>query len=252
MTKLPKKHFKSIFISDVHFGYNINRSDLLNDFLKHHSCDNLYLVGDIFDFWVLKNKMTWKYDDILAIRQILNKIKAGSKVYYIIGNHDEILREFLDEIDFEGIDFANEVEHIGVDGKRYLVIHGDLFDSSSPVWAILSHIGNSAYMFSLWLNRIVNKCRKMFNMEEWSLSLYLKRNVKAAANYIGKFESHMIDYCHQKKYNGAICGHIHSPCIRNVDDLIYMNCGDWVETCSALVEHDDGKFEIIDWLGKNK
>jgi UDP-2,3-diacylglucosamine pyrophosphatase LpxH len=255
---MSKKHYRSIFISDSHFGYPINRSDLLANFLSNHTCDNLYLVGDIIDFWVLKEKPYWKYEDSLAAREIIHKTKH-SKTFYIPGNHDDILRPFLEDIHIAGVIFANELTHEGIDGKKYLVVHGDIFDSTRPVWDALSHIGNHAYMAALWINKKIITTREKFGWEPWSLSQYLKHNVKSAVNYITKFEDHMFDYAKEKQYDGVICGHIHTAGIKTVDHLDkennpytlkYMNCGDWVESCTALVEHDDGTFEIIEWMKK--
>jgi UDP-2,3-diacylglucosamine pyrophosphatase LpxH len=241
---MPKKHYRSIFISDTHFGYPINRSDLLANFLQHHTCDNLYLVGDIIDFWVINEKGKWYENDSIALREIL-KMKA--KKYYIPGNHDEVIREFL-PIDLEGITFANEIPYYSVSGKKFLITHGDLFDSDQPGWKVLSHIGNEVYMFSLWLNKLIQKFRERLGWEPWSLALWLKQNVKGAVSYINKFEVHLANYCKKGGYDGVICGHIHTPVIREMEEgLIYINTGDWVESCTALVENEDGLFELISW-----
>jgi len=240
-------HYKSIFISDTHFGYPINQSKLLANFLQNHTCDNLYLVGDIIDFWALERKFTWKLADSHAVQQMLNKRRSGVPVIYITGNHDEFIRQHLDYISFEGIKFVNEVDHVGVNGKKYLVIHGDIFDNETAVWDILSHLGNGAYMSSLYLSKFVNWIRGKFGLSPWSISLFLKQNVKGVVNYINKYEKHMIDYCKRGQYDGVITGHIHTPCIKQMDGLEYYNCGDWVESCTALVEHMNGRFEIVKW-----
>lgn len=243
--KPQKKHYRSIFISDTHLGYKLNRSDLLNDFLKHHSCDKLYLVGDIIDIWAFERRFYWSYNDSLVLRQILNKKRHNSDVLYITGNHDGHLRSLLPDLIFEGITFHNEVVHIGLDGKKYLVIHGDIFDNIAPVWEIISKIGDRAYTVSIHINNVVNTIRHWFKLEPWSISLYLKQNVKEAVKYIVSFEDHMIEYC--KDYDGIICGHIHNADIKDIDKLKYMNCGDWVESFTALVENTDGTFEIVQW-----
>lgn len=243
--KKVEKHYRSIFISDAHFGYKLNRSDLLNDFLKYHSCEKLYLVGDIIDIWALERRLYWSYSDSLAVRQILNKKRHNSEVYYITGNHDGQLRTLLPDLNIEGITFHNELVHIGVDGKKYLVVHGDIFDNSTPVWEIVSRIGDRAYTISLYISNIYYKIREFLNLPPWSLSLYLKQNVKEAVKYINSFEKHMVEYC--KDYDGIICGHIHNAVIKDIENLKYMNCGDWVESFTALVENEDGTFEIIQW-----
>ena len=243
--KKVEKHYRSIFISDTHFGYKMNRSDLLNAFLKKHSCDKLYLVGDIIDMWALESKFRWSYDDSLAVRQILNKKRHGSEVFYITGNHDGAIRPIIDELSIEGIQFCNEITHHGVDGKKYLVIHGDIFDNSAPVWEVLSRIGSHAYTLSLYINLALFRIQKFFNITPWSISLYCKQNIKEAVKYIHSFEKHMIEYC--KDHDGIICGHIHNAVIKDIEKLKYMNCGDWIESFTALVENQDGSFEIIYW-----
>lgn len=239
------KHYKAIFISDSHFGYKVNRSDLLADFLKNHSCDQLYLVGDIFDFWVLKKRFSWTLNDSLALRQILNKLKRKTEIFYIPGNHDEDIRNFMADINIEGIKIQNEVEHMGINGRAYLVIHGDIFDSDSAAWDCLCHVGNWAYIAALHFNKHFNTVRRWLGKEPWSISQYLKKKVKGVVNYVNKFEEHMVNHC--KDYDGCICGHIHTPKIGKIGNLEYMNCGDWIESLSALVENEDGKFELVYW-----
>jgi UDP-2,3-diacylglucosamine pyrophosphatase LpxH len=241
------KHYKSIFISDLHLGYKVSRSDLVTDFLENHTCENLYLVGDIIDFWELHRKFVWNRDDSLVLRQILLKKSCGTKVFYLVGNHDGIIRPFINDISFEGITFANEIVHEGVDGKRYLVVHGDLFDNATVIWEVISRSGGRAYEYSVSLNRMINKVREWFGYAPASISSALKHRVKSAMNYINKFEDHMVKYCKEKDCDGAICGHIHTATIRDMNGLIYMNCGDWVESYTALVENEDGTFEIVKW-----
>lgn len=244
------KHYKSIFLSDLHLGYKVSRSDLVTDFLENHTCDNLYLVGDIIDFWELNRKFVWTVDDSLVMKQILEKKRSGTKIFYITGNHDGVLRHFLDDISFEGITFANEIIHEGIDGKKYLVVHGDLFDNATVIWEVISRMGGRAYEHSVSLNRYINKVRSWFGRPPLSMSAALKQRVKSAVNYINQFEDHMLQYCDEKGCEGAICGHIHHATIRDMNGLIYMNCGDWVESYTALVENEDGTFEIIKWNKK--
>lgn len=241
------KHYRSIFISDLHLGYKVSRSDLVTDFLTNHTCDNLYLVGDIIDFWELNRKFVWTRDDTLVLRNILIKKSGGTKVYYLTGNHDGVIRHFLEDIAFEGITFENELIHVGVDGKRYLVVHGDLFDNATVIWEVISRMGGRAYEYSVSLNRHINKIRSWFCRPPLSMSQALKQNIKGAVNYINQFEDHMVEYCKEKNCDGAICGHIHHATIRDMNGLIYMNCGDWVESYTALVENTDGSFEIVKW-----
>jgi UDP-2,3-diacylglucosamine pyrophosphatase LpxH len=211
-------------------------------------CENLYLVGDIIDFWELDSKRVWLESDTEVIRQmILKKQNNKTNIYYVIGNHDGILRKHLNDISLAGIYFCNEMTHIGVNGSSYLVVHGDLFDNAAPVWNIVSKMGGRAYSFSLLLNKWVNGARHLVGKEPWSFSVFLYENVKSAVgsnHYIKQFEKHMVEYC-KGRYDGAICGHVHRAVIKDTHGLIYMNCGDFVESCTALVEHANGSFEII-------
>lgn len=244
---MKKTHYKSIWISDIHLGTRGCQAELLNDFLKHHSCDTLYLVGDVIDGWSLRQRFYWKESFNLAIRQVLSKQKNGSKVIYIAGNHDEFLRPWSDHIDLGGIEIADEWDHIGTDGKRYLVTHGDLFDGVTSLAPWLSKLGSNAYDALIWFNRHFNKARNLFGLRYWSVSAWLKKSVKKSLEFIFSFEKNLATYCKSKGYDGVICGHIHTPVIKEIDGVTYMNDGDWQESCSALVEHNDGTFELIYW-----
>lgn len=245
MTK--KCHYRSIFISDIHLGTKGCQAELLNDFLKHHSCDYLYLVGDIIDGWRIKKKFFWKDSHSNVIRHIINKQRHGTTVIYIAGNHDEFIRPWLTHINLGGIILADNYDHCGADGKKYLVTHGDLFDGVTSLAPWLSRLGDDAYNFLIWLNRHFNKARNLFGLRYWSLSSYLKKNVKKSLDFIFAFEKNLATYASSKNYEGVICGHIHTPEIKEVAGITYMNDGDWQESCSALVEHDDGKFELVYW-----
>lgn len=242
-----KTHYRSIFISDVHLGTKSCQAELLNDFLKHHSCDNLYLVGDIIDGWRIRKKFYWKESHNLVIRQIISKQKHGSKIVYIAGNHDEFIRPWLGHFSIGGIELVDSYDHIGPDGKKYLVTHGDLFDGITSLAPWLAHIGDSAYEFLIWLNRYINKTRNMFGLRYWSLAAYLKRKTKKSLEFIFEFERTLTEYAASKGYAGVIAGHIHTPEIKDINGTMYYNDGDWTDSCSALVEHDDGTFELIYW-----
>lgn len=242
------KHYRSIFISDLHLGSTDSQADKVNNFLKNHSCDYLYLVGDIIDGWKLRNRIYWPESHNNVIRQIINKQRHGSKVKYIIGNHDEFLRDWLDvAVDIESIELCNECSHLAANGKKYLVTHGDLFDGVHRMAKWISYLGDNAYSVLLFINKYYNMVRTLFGYHYWSLSAYLKRNVKGAVNFVFDFEKTLSYYCQAQHYDGVICGHIHTPTIKNIDAIEYMNCGDWVESCTALVENDDGTWEIIYW-----
>ena len=243
------KTYRSIFISDVHLGTKDCQAEKLNNFLKHNSCDTLYLVGDIIDAWKIKqNKWRWKQSHTNVIRRILGHAKRDTRVVYVAGNHDEFLRPFMHyDIGFGMIEVVNQIEHIGADNQHYLVVHGDLFDGITRLAPWLAMLGDKAYDFILGLNTRINWIRHRFGFGYFSLSLFLKHRVKKAVDFIFKFEKNLADYCKKRGFDGVICGHIHHAEIKTIDGIVYMNDGDWVESCTALVEHHDGRWEIIIW-----
>jgi len=241
--------YRSIFISDVHLGTRSCKAELLNNFLKHNKCDNLYLIGDIIDGWkIQQNKWRWQQSHTNVIRRILGHAKRGTKVVYLTGNHDEFFRPLIPYgLHFGNVELLNHACHVGVDGKKYLVVHGDMFDGITRLAPWLTILGDKAYDFVLNLNTHFNSIRRRLGFNYWSLSRYLKQRVKKAVDFIFQFEKNITNYCRKKGYQGVICGHIHSPQIKQIDDIIYMNDGDWVESCSALVEHENGEWEIVYW-----
>jgi len=243
-----KTKYRSIFISDTHLGSKDAKADLLLDFLKHNSANTYYLVGDIIDLWKIKqNKWKWKKSHTEVIRKFL-KISKNFRVVYVIGNHDEAIRPYISHgINFGKIEFTNKIDHIGVNGKRYLVIHGDMFDGISKIAPWLGFLGDKAYDLLLSLNSDYNWIRHKLGFGYWSFSKVLKHKVKSAVDFIFKFETNLVDYCQRKFYDGVVCGHIHSAEIKSIEGIDYLNTGDWVESCTALVEHFDGTFEIIHW-----
>ncbi len=237
---------KSIFISDVHLGTRGCSADALCAFLKTYTCDNLFLVGDIVDGWRLKQRWYWPQSHSNVVRRILTAAKRGTAVYYILGNHDEALRKFLPfELELGNIKLLDRYDYVGLDGNRYLVIHGDFFDSLMIDYKWLMHVGDSLYNFSIWLNLQLNSLRKLLKLEYWSLSNYLKQSAKQALQYISSYEQHLAQYCKSEGYNGVICGHIHRAEIKRINDVSYMNDGDWVESRTALLEHLDGRWELV-------
>ena len=236
-------HYKSIFISDVHLGTKDCKAELLNNFLKNNTCETLYLVGDIIDGWkITQNKWRWNQNHTNVIRRILGHAKRGTKVIYVAGNHDEFLRPLIAyNLNFGRIEIANQTIHFGIDGKKYLVTHGDLFDGITRLAPWLTFLGDRAYDFVLWLNTKFNWIRHKLGFGYWSLSKFLKHRVKKAVDFIFHFERNLVNYCIRKKYDGVICGHIHTAEIKEIDGVVYMNDGDWVESCTALVENFDGR-----------
>ena len=216
--------------------------------MKTNTCENLYLVGDVIDGWQLQKRWYFPQSHANVIRRILTAAKRGTNVYYILGNHDEALRKFLQfDIEVGNIKLIDRIDYTAINGKRYLVIHGDFFDTLMVNQKWLMHIGDVAYNFMIWFNIHFNKIRNLLNLEYWSLSKWLKQNTKEALNFINNFENRVSRYCKTEGYDGVICGHIHVAKIKNIDGIQYMNCGDWVESETALLEHVDGSFEILEY-----
>ena len=248
-----RTEYRSIFISDTHLGTRGCRGDFLADFLRRSSAQHLFLVGDIIDGWRLRKSWYWdeNHDDVL--RQILRHARGGTKVTYIPGNHDEMFRSWLPVgVDISGIRLCQEAEHITADGKRFLIIHGDEFDSVVRYAKFLALLGDWAYTSALVINRWFNAARRRLGLPYWSLSAWLKLQVKEAVKAIDRFEYALADEARRRGFDGVVCGHIHHAEMREVDGVMYMNDGDWVESCTALVEHHDGRMELIDWTALNR
>ena len=238
--------YKSIFISDIHLGTKGCQADKLLEFFKYSRSEKLYLVGDIIDVWALKKNFYWPQQHNDVVQKILRKARHGTKVFYIIGNHDEIFRKFIPMF-FGDIKILNRIVHKSILGKNYLVVHGDAWDGVMKYAKWLSKIGSIAYRILLKLNNLVNFFRKLNGKEYWSLAKYLKYKVKNAVKYIGDYEKTLSHYAKKKKFDGIICGHIHHAEDRDFNGINYLNCGDWVESCTAVVEKFDGTFEILSW-----
>lgn len=243
------KTYRSIFVSDVHLGTKDSQAEKLNNFLKHNSCDTLYLVGDIIDAWrIQQNKWRWKQSHTNVVRRVLGHAKRGTRVVYIAGNHDEFLRPMIPYgFSFGLIEIHNQIEHIGADGKHYLVVHGDMFDGITRLAPWIAFLGDKAYDVILSLNSKFNWLRHRMGFGYFSLSKYLKARVKKAVDFIFHFEKNLATYCKKRGFDGVICGHIHHAEIKDIDGIKYMNDGDWVESCTALVEHHNGQWEIVTW-----
>jgi UDP-2,3-diacylglucosamine pyrophosphatase LpxH len=238
--------FRTIFLSDIHLGLRASRTEYLLDFLKHTECETLYLVGDIFDVWKMKSGWHWPSINNEIIRLVLDKAKGGTRVVYVPGNHDELFRDYLD-FHFSGVDVCKEVVHTTEDGKRFLVLHGDEFDCVVMNNKWLAHLGSWAYDLLLGLNSWFNLLRRKLGFGYWSLSAYLKNQVKEAVQYIGNFEEAVVHAARERDMDGVICGHIHHAVISDFNGVTYANCGDWVESCTALAEEEDGSLRLIRW-----
>jgi UDP-2,3-diacylglucosamine pyrophosphatase LpxH len=243
--------FRAVFISDTHLGTAGCNAELLLDFLKSIDCQTLYLVGDIIDGWRLKRGWYWptRHNDI--VRRVLKMAKKGTRIIYIPGNHDEVLRDFVG-LNFGDVEIVAEAIHVTADGRRFLVLHGDEFDGVVLYARWLAFLGDHAYSLLLRLNIWFNAARRVLGLPYWSISAYLKSRVKNAVEFIGRYEEAVAHAARERGADGVVCGHIHSAEIRDFDGITYMNDGDWVESCTALVEHTDGRMEIIDWAERTR
>src|ERR1700712_2378254 len=244
--KMDTRHFRTLFISDVHLGSKAAKADYLLDFLRYHEADTIYLVGDIIDGWRLKRSWYWPQDCNDVVQKILRKARKGSRIVYIPGNHDEFLRDFPGT-HFGGIEVAQRAIHDGADGKRYLVLHGDEFDVVVRNARLLAYLGDWAYDMAILINIGLAAIRRKLGMPYWSFSAWAKLQVKHAVNFIGEFQRVVVEEAKRNNADGVICGHIHHAVIEDMDGIRYINTGDWVESCTAIAEHDDGTFELITW-----
>jgi UDP-2,3-diacylglucosamine pyrophosphatase LpxH len=241
-----RRRYRSVWISDLHLGTPGCQAVALLDFLKHVESENLFLVGDIIDGWQLRRSWCWPQAHNDVIQKLLRKARKGTKVVFIPGNHDEFARKYV-EHNFGGVDVAEEWIHETADGRKLWIVHGDLFDGVIQCAKWLAHVGDSAYEFTLKLNRHFNSLRARLGLPYWSLSKYLKLKVKRAVSYVGDFESAVAREARKRGVHGVVCGHIHHAELRDIDGILYANDGDWVESLTALVEHADGHLEILDW-----
>ncbi len=242
----PKLHYRTIWISDIHLGTSGCNADLLVDFLRSVECETLYLVGDIVDGWRLRKGWYWPAQHNEVVRRILKIARKGTRVVYIPGNHDEMFRDYVG-LNFGGVELATDVLHTTADGRVLLVTHGDMFDSVVLYARWLAFLGDQAYTLLLKANVVFNAVRRRLNLPYWSLSSYMKKKVKNAVQYIGQFEEAVARAAADLGVDGVVCGHIHCAEIRQVGHVTYYNDGDWVESCTALVEARDGAMSILDW-----
>ncbi|AWK86525.1 UDP-2,3-diacylglucosamine diphosphatase [Azospirillum thermophilum] len=238
--------YRSIWISDVHLGTRGCKADYLLDFLKHTESDHLFLVGDIVDGWRLRKSWYWPQQHNDVVQKILRRARKGVQVYYIPGNHDEAARDYVG-LQFGGVHVVEEWVHTTADGRRFLITHGDRFDAVVRYAKWLALLGDHAYVVLLQLNTLFNWARRKLGFSYWSLSAYLKHKAKTAVEFIGKYEEALGEEARRRKVDGIICGHIHTAEMRDMEGVLYCNDGDWVESCTALVEHHSGALEIIHW-----
>ncbi len=239
--------FRTIWISDFHLGTPGCQADALLDFLKYTESDYLYLVGDIIDGWQLKKHWHWPQAHNDIVQKVLRRARKGCRIFYVPGNHDEAARDFCG-LYFGGVLVSNEAIHTTASGQKLLVLHGDSFDAVMVYAKWLAMLGDTAYTFALKVNTLFNTIRRKFGLSYWSLSAFLKRKVKKAVEYIGVYERFIADAARRYRVDGVVCGHIHSAEIRMIGNALYCNDGDWVESCTALVEDMDGALRIINWV----
>lgn len=239
--------YRAIFLSDIHLGSKGAKADYLAHFLKHNDCEKLYLVGDIIDGWRLKKRMFWPQAHTNVIRRILTKSKRGTEVIYVTGNHDDFLRGYSG-LDFGNITLCDQAIFETKHEQKLLVVHGDKYDSVIQTQKWLAYLGDWSYETLVVLNRYYNWVRKKFGKEYWSLSSFLKQKVKGAVSFISAYEEAVVKDCRKEGFSGVICGHIHHPEIREIDGIEYYNCGDWVESCTAIVETMDGEMKLLRWV----
>jgi UDP-2,3-diacylglucosamine pyrophosphatase LpxH len=242
---------RSIFLSDIHLGTRACQADQLLEFLRGYTAENVFLIGDIVDFWAMRRNIVWTLAQNTVVQKILRRARHGERVVFIPGNHDEALRDYLG-IAFGGIEVVGEHIHRLADGRRFLLLHGDEFDQITRHHRWIAVLGDVMYDVLVRLNSILSFVRRRFGMNcYWSLAGYAKRRVKKAMQFIFDFEDTAVREARRRGLDGIICGHIHSAVIREMEGVSYVNCGDWVDSCTAIVEHDDGRLELISWRGKD-
>ncbi len=238
---------RSLFLSDIHLGTRACRAGELLSLLREYECENIFLVGDIIDFWAMSRGIYWPELHNTVVQKILKKARHDVRVYLIPGNHDEALREYIGSA-FGDINLVRDHVHTAADGKRYLLLHGDEFDQVTTCHRWVSILGDISYTWLVHVNRLLSLMRRKLGIPgHWSLADYAKRNVLQAVSFISNFEEAVVHSVKQRGLDGVICGHIHTPAIKHVDGVVYINCGDWVDSCTAIVEHYDGRMELVRW-----
>ena len=239
-------HYRTLFLSDVHLGTRGCQAELLLDFLKHNDADTFFLVGDIVDGWRLKSGWYWPQAHNDVVQKLLRRVRKGGRMVYIPGNHDEFMRDYLG-LNFGGVEVMDQAIHTTADGRKLLVIHGDQFDIVVRHARWLAFLGDWAYGAALFSNTWFNRVRRSIGLPYWSFSAWAKLKVKNAVNFIGAFETALTEEAARQGADGVVCGHIHHATIRQLGRIAYVNTGDFVESCTAVAEHADGRLEIVNW-----
>lgn len=244
-----RRRYRTIWISDIHLGTRGCNAQMLIDFLDNVDSETMYLVGDIIDGWRLKKRFYWPAAHNDIVWRILKRAKRGTRIVYIPGNHDEMFRQFTG-LNFGGVEIRRKAIHETADGRKLLVLHGDEFDTIMLAHRWLAFVGDAAYATLMRLNLLVNAVRSRLGLSYWSLSKMAKHKVKNAVEFISKFEEVVAHEAGARGVDGVVCGHIHTAEVRNIAGVAYYNDGDWVEGCTALVEHDDGRMEVLHWANE--
>jgi UDP-2,3-diacylglucosamine pyrophosphatase LpxH len=240
------RKYRTIFLSDIHLGSKAAKADFLLDFLRLHDAETIILVGDIVDGWRLKRSWHWPQNCNDVVQKLLRKGRKGARIVYIPGNHDSFMRDYPG-VHFGGIEVEKNMIHQAADGRRYLVLHGDEFDVVVRNAKFIAHLGDWAYDMAIRLNVLIAKVRRRLGLPYWSFSAWAKLQVKRAVNFIGEFQHVVAEEARRHQVDGVICGHIHHAVIEDIGGVTYINTGDWVESCTAIVEHFDGRMELIRW-----
>ena len=245
---MPK--VRTVFLSDIHLGTRACQADRLLEFLKEHPAEKTYLVGDIIDFWAMKRSIVWTSAQNTVVQKMLRRARHGEEIVFIPGNHDEALRDHFG-VKFGDITIVEEAIHTTADGKKFLLVHGDMFDQVTMHHKWLAVIGDIGYELLVKLNLAFSWIRRKLGISGyWSLAGYAKRKVKTALNFIFDFEDVAVHHARERGMDGIICGHIHWATIKDMNGTLYINCGDWVDSCTAIVEHMDGQLELVQWGGR--
>lgn len=244
---MDKNNYRTIWISDLHLGSAQCQADVLLDFLKHNESEKLYLVGDIIDFWSLSKKMYWPRDHNTVIQKVLRKARHGTRIIYVPGNHDENVRDYNNYV-FGDIIIKNTDVHVTPEGRQLLVVHGDEYDTIVQYHQWIARLGSVGYDFLLWLNRILRPVRRSLGIHSnFSLAAFVKFKVKNIVQFISDYEQSIVATLRDKGLDGVICGHIHHAEIKEMEGFLYVNTGDFVESCTAIVEHFNGTLELVHW-----
>ena len=246
MTTPAVRHLRTLFISDVHLGTRGSQAQALLDFLKIHEADEIYLVGDIIDGWRLRKAWHWPQSHNDVVQKLLRKARKGTRIVFVPGNHDEFLRDYAGS-NFGGVEIFEEAIHTCADGRKMLLLHGDKFDTVVRNVRWLALLGDQAYDFAIWLNGHIARVRRCLGLPYWSFSQWSKDKVKQAVSFVTAFEEAVVRDARHHDVDVVLCGHIHKAVMKNFGDLTSVNCGDWVESCTAVLEHHDGRLEICHW-----